>query len=103
MKNISESASRRARSLYADSFVGRNWLFGRFITAEVAERQRRETKISEVILEDEDEVHDTTNDTGLLLRLISYILPYHGKVVLAIGLMLGTSLLTVARPWIVGI
>ena len=102
MKNISESDSRRARSRSADSFVGRNWLFGRFITAEVAERQRREAKISDVMLEDEDEVHDATNDTGLLLRLISYILPYHGKVVLAIGLMIGTSLLTVARPWIVG-
>ena len=102
MKNISESASRRARSRSADSFVGRNWLFGRFITAEVAERQRREAKISDVMLEDEDEVHDATNDTGLLLRLISYILPYHGKVVIAIGLMIGTSLLTVARPWIVG-
>ena len=102
MKNISESDSRRARSRSADSFVGRNWLFGRFITAEVAERQRREAKISDVMLEDEDEVHDATNDTGLLLRLISYMLPYHGKVVIAIGLMIGTSLLTVARPWIVG-
>ena len=102
MKKISELASRRARSRSADSFVGRNWLFGRFITAEVAERQRREAKISDVMLEDEDEVHDATNDTGLLLRLISYMLPYHGKVVIAIGLMIGTSLLTVARPWIVG-
>ncbi len=102
MTDSSESASRRARSGSADSFASRNWLFSKFVTAEVAERQRRETKIADVMLEDEDEVHDATNDTGLLLRLFSYIQPYHGRLVIAIGLMIGTALLSVARPWIVG-
>ena len=102
MKESSKSAYRRARSRSADSFMRRNWLFGRFMDAEVAERHRREAKISDVILEDEDDFHDATNDSGLLLRLISYMLPYHGKLVIAIVFMICTSLLSVARPWIVG-
>ena len=36
------------------------------------------------------------------MRLISYILPYHGKLAIAIVFMICTSLLSVARPWIVG-
>ncbi len=85
-----------------DILVGRNWLFSRVMTAEVAERQKREAKLASLLLEDEDEVHDATNDAALLLRLISYVKSYHVKLVAAVSLMTGTALLTIARPWIVG-
>ena len=88
-----------ARSIHGAS--GRNWLFRKGVTAETAERQQRENRLAQFLQEDEDELHDSTRDAALLARLISYIGAYRLKIIIAVGLMIGTALLAVIRPWLV--
>ena len=88
-----------ARSIHGAS--GRNWLFRKVVTAENAERQQRENRLSQFLYEDEDHLHDSTRDASLLARLISYIGAYRLKIIIAVFLMIGTALLSVIRPWLV--
>jgi len=102
MTHFPKFSSRKTRSRSVDSFIGRNWLFSKVMTAEVAERHKRGAKEGNLLLEDEDDVHDATNDAALFLRVISYIKSYHIKLATAIVLMFGSAMLSVASPWIVG-
>ena len=101
MTNLTESTKDQeaARSIHGAS--GRNWLFRKTVTAETAERQRREIRLTQYLEEDEDKLHDKTHDAALLARLISYIGAYRRKLIIAVCLMIGTSLVSVVRPWLV--
>ena len=72
------------------------------MTAEDIERRRRESRISSLLMDDEDDILDKTYDARLMSRLLTHIKPYRGKMISAVALMIGASLLGVAGPWIVG-
>lgn len=50
--------------------------------------------------EDEDEILGKAYDGRLMRRLLPYLAPYRGKLVLALALLLGTGLLDLAGPWL---
>ncbi|MEM7532283.1 MAG: ABC transporter ATP-binding protein [Chloroflexota bacterium] len=66
-------------------------------------RQIREEKINRILAEreDEDEIFGQY-DSALLMRLLRYLLPYRGRMILAVIFMSISSLLSVAGPWIIG-
>ena len=74
------------------------------MTAEGIERQRRESKVVDLLTEHayEDDILGKTYDAGLLTRLLSYIKPYTDKMIIAVVLMILTSLCGASGPWIVG-
>ena len=82
--------------------TGRNWIFRNMLSAETAERQQRENRLSRFLEDDHDDFHDSTHDFVLLRRLIAYIGSYRKKLIIAVLLMIGTAILAVIRPWIVG-
>ena len=81
---------------------GPNWLFGKNMTFEEQERQRRESRVQSLLVEDEDDILGKAYDSRLVSRLLSTMKPYKGRMVVAVVLMIISSLLSVAGPWIVG-
>ncbi|MDX1615870.1 MAG: ABC transporter ATP-binding protein [Candidatus Promineifilaceae bacterium] len=67
------------------------------------ERKRREEKIRDLLPdEDVDDVLGKAYDGQLLRRLFRYNVPYLRRLIMAIVLMIATSLLSVSGPWIIG-
>ena len=64
-------------------------------------REAREARIK-ALLNDEDELLGKAYDARLVRRLLAYMRPYLPRLVLAILLMITSSLMAVARPAIVG-
>ncbi|MEZ4591318.1 MAG: ABC transporter ATP-binding protein [Chloroflexota bacterium] len=69
---------------------------------EERERQDREERIRALLREDEDDMLGKAYDGRLVRRLLGYMRPYLTKLILAIVLMVVSSLLAVAQPTIVG-
>lgn len=69
---------------------------------EERERQDREERIRALLKEDDDELLGKAYDGRLVQRLMGYMRPYMPRLVLAIILMITSSLLAVAQPTIVG-
>jgi ATP-binding cassette, subfamily B, multidrug efflux pump len=65
------------------------------------EQPQREDK-SEDLLPDEDDMLGKAYDGRLVRRLLGYIRPYKRQMAGAIALMVVSSLLSVAGPWIIG-
>jgi len=65
------------------------------------EQPQREDK-SEDLLPDEDDMLGKAYDGRLVRRLLGYIRPYKRQMAAAIALMVVSSLLSVAGPWIIG-
>ncbi len=81
----------------------RHWLEDPSLTLEERERMLREAKIRELLPdEDEEDALGKAYDAQLLGRLFTYMAPYRGKMVLAVVLMVVSSLFSVAGPWIIG-
>lgn len=64
-------------------------------------REAREARIK-ALLNDEDELLGKAYDSRLVRRLLSYMRPYLSRLILAILLMITSSLMAVAQPAIVG-
>ena len=80
-----------------------SWLFGKRLSLEEEERRRREQKIQDLLPdEQEDAWSGKAYDGRLVKRLFGYILPYRSRLIAAVILMIATSLLSVAGPWLVG-
>lgn len=69
---------------------------------EERERQDREERIRALLKEDDDELLGKAYDGRLVRRLLGYMRPYLPKLLVAIVLMVSSSLLAVAQPTIVG-
>ncbi|WP_420628449.1 ABC transporter ATP-binding protein [Candidatus Leptofilum sp.] len=69
---------------------------------EERERQDREERIRALLKEDDDELLGKAYDGRLVRRLMGYMRPYLSRMVVAIVLMISSSLLAVAQPTIVG-
>ncbi|MCA9953573.1 MAG: ABC transporter ATP-binding protein [Anaerolineales bacterium] len=69
---------------------------------EEQERQDREERIRALLREDDDDMLGKAYDGRLVRRLLGYMRPYIPKLILAIVLMISSSLLAVAQPSIVG-
>ena len=78
------------------------WLFGRTPSCEEQERERRESKVQRLLSYDEDDALGKAYDSKLVARLFAYMEPYRTQMIVAVILMVITSLLSVAGPWIVG-
>ena len=78
------------------------WLFGRTPSCEEQERERRESKVQRLLSYDEDDALGKAYDSKLVARLFAYMKPYRTQMIVAVILMVITSLLSVAGPWIVG-
>ncbi len=68
---------------------------------EAAERAEREARIRQMLYDD-DELLGKAYDSRLVRRLIGYMSPYKERLIVAIILMIISSLLSVAGPWIIG-
>lgn len=66
------------------------------------EWQAREERIRALLKEDDDELLGKAYDGRLVRRLLGYMRPYMSQLVVAIVLMIASSLLAVAQPTIVG-
>lgn len=64
-------------------------------------REAREARIK-AMLRDDDELLGKAYDSRLVRRLAGYMRPYQSQLILAIILMIISSLLSVAGPWIIG-
>ena len=71
------------------------------IGIEEQERRDREERIRELLRED-DEAMGKAYDGRLVRRLLGYMKPYLPRLILAIGLMIVSSLLAVVQPTIIG-
>ncbi|MBP6469007.1 MAG: ABC transporter ATP-binding protein [Chloroflexi bacterium] len=73
------------------------------VTVEENERRDREEKIKN-LLDDDDEDSDLGKayDGRLVRRLLVFLSPYRRQLIWAIFLMIVSSLLSVAQPWIIG-
>ena len=78
-------------------------LYDSSIGIEEKERRDREEKIR-IMLEDEEEdvLIGKAYDGRLVRRISVFLKPYHAKLTVAIILMIISSLLSVAQPWIIG-
>jgi ATP-binding cassette subfamily B multidrug efflux pump len=77
-------------------------IFGSQVSMEDEERQAREARIRELIY-DEDELLGKAYDGRLVRRLLGYLRPYQRQLIMAIVLMVISSLLSVSLPLIVGL
>src|SRR5579885_3053390 len=50
--------------------------------------------------QDEDEILGKAYDGRLVRRLLPYLSPYKGTIATALAMLLGTSLLDLAGPWL---
>ncbi|MBK8931028.1 MAG: ABC transporter ATP-binding protein [Chloroflexi bacterium] len=73
------------------------------VTVEENERRDREAKIKN-LLDDDEEDSDLGKayDGRLVRRLLVFLSPYRAQLIWAIFLMIVSSLLSVAQPWIIG-
>lgn len=69
---------------------------------EERERRDREERIRALLREDDDELLGKAYDGRLVQRLMGYMRPYMPRLIVAIVLMIISSLLAVAQPTIVG-
>jgi ATP-binding cassette subfamily B protein/subfamily B ATP-binding cassette protein MsbA len=73
---------------------------------ELAEQQAREARIRQFLPEDEDDddaiLLGKAYDGRLVRRLLMFMAPYKVRLIAAVILMIVTSLLSVAGPWIIG-
>ncbi len=73
---------------------------------ELAEQQAREARIRQFLPEDEDDddaiLLGKAYDGRLVRRLLTFMAPYKMRLIAAVILMIVTSLLSVAGPWIIG-
>lgn len=79
-----------------------DWLFGKNFTAEETERRRREAKIQTLLHEDEDDILGKAYDPQLMNRLLAFMKPYQTQMIVAVALMIVSSVMSVSGPWIVG-
>jgi ATP-binding cassette subfamily B protein/subfamily B ATP-binding cassette protein MsbA len=79
-----------------------DWLFGKHLSPEEQERLRREERIRDLLPDEDEDRLETVYDWRLLKRLFGYIRPYRTQLITAIILMIASSLLSVASPWIIG-
>jgi len=87
-----------------DRIISFDWLFGKNFSPEEEERRRREEKIRDLLPdEEEDELLGKAYDGRLVKRLLTYIKPYGVKITLAVILMIVSSLMAVAGPWLIGL
>jgi ATP-binding cassette subfamily B protein/subfamily B ATP-binding cassette protein MsbA len=71
------------------------------ISMEEQERKAREERIRELLKEDDD-LLGKAYDGRLVRRLLGYMRPYQSRLIIAILLMVVSSLLAVAQPTIIG-
>ncbi len=76
-------------------------LFSNRLSMEDEEREAREERIKP-LLREEDEALGKAYDGRLVRRLLMFMAPYKNKLILAIILMIVSSLLAVSLPFIVG-
>jgi len=76
-------------------------LFSNRLSMEDEEREAREERIKP-LLRDEDEALGKAYDGRLVRRLLRFMSPYRDQLILAIILMVASSLLAVSLPFIVG-
>mgnify|MGYP001547005242 CR=1 FL=1 len=73
---------------------------------ELAEQQAREARSRQFLPEDEDDddaiLLGKAYDGRLVRRLLMFMAPYKVRLIVAVILMIVTSLLSVAGPWIIG-
>ena len=86
------SANGRSRKKQFDPQIG----------IEEQERQDREDRIRALLKEADDELLGKAYDGRLVRRLLGYMRPYLSRLIVAIILMIVSSLLAVAQPTIVG-
>ncbi|MDW8319703.1 MAG: ABC transporter ATP-binding protein [Anaerolineae bacterium] len=68
-----------------------------------ARRREREARVQDLLpSEREDDVLGKVYDSRLARRLAAFLSPYWAKMALAVALMIVTSLMAVAEPWIIG-
>ncbi len=73
------------------------------LSLEARERLMRESRVADLLPEEEEEdLLGKAYDGRLLRRLAGYIRPYRGRMALAVVLMVVSSLLSVAGPWTIG-
>lgn len=94
--------SKRKNTQDGSDSVDLSRLFGRRLDIEVEERLRREEKIKDLLPDEDEDRLGKIYDTGLLKRLFSYMSPYRMQLIVAVILMIITSLLSVSGPWIIG-
>ena len=85
-----------------DSDISLDWLFGKTFSAEETERRRREAKVETLLREDEDDILGKAYDAKLVRRLLEFMQPYQTQLIIAVILMVISSIMSVAGPWIVG-
>ncbi len=73
------------------------------LSLEARERLMRESRVADLLPQEEEEDRlGRAYDGRLLRRLAGYIHPYRGRMALAVVLMVVSSLLSVAGPWTIG-
>ncbi len=73
------------------------------LSLEARERLMRESRVADLLPEEEEEDRlGKAYDGRLLRRLAGYIRPYRARMALAVVLMVISSLLSVAGPWTIG-
>jgi ATP-binding cassette subfamily B multidrug efflux pump len=92
MSNVNNQNGRTAQPLYDSR-----------ISIEEKERRDREEKIKNMLDDDEEDVEiGKAYDGRLVRRLMHFLSPYRNQLIWAIILMIISSLLSVAQPWIIG-
>lgn len=71
------------------------------LSMEERERQLREERIKDLLPDEEDSL-GKAYDAGLVRRIGHYLVPYKNKLIVAVILMIVTSILSVSGPWIIG-
>lgn len=69
---------------------------------EEQERRLREERIKDLLPDEGEDKLGAAYDPRVARRLLGFALPYRGRFIAAILLMVVTSLLSVAGPWIIG-
>ncbi|HEX9921289.1 MAG TPA: hypothetical protein VGD99_01380, partial [Anaerolineae bacterium] len=78
---------------------GLQWLFGQQPALEEEERRRLEELIQDLLPDEEEDVlGGKVYDARLVRRLLGYMRPYQGQLIVAVILMSVSSLLSVAGP-----
>ena len=80
----------------------RSWLFGRRVSAEEEERRTREQRVRDLLPDEEDSDLGKAYDGQQVSRLVTYLKPYRTRTIVAVILMVVSSLCAVSLPWIIG-
>jgi ATP-binding cassette subfamily B multidrug efflux pump len=99
-----KNTNGQAKLAQAEVEVAPSWLWqiGRRASAEAQERLARESKITDLLPDEEDDPVGKAYDSRLVSRLAQYLRPYMGQTVAAVVFMTISSLLSVAAPWLIG-